>query len=561
MVENKKIIDSKKISKFFGLKSEIYNETAKFLIKQKNLKKIEFEKKYQLWESVFENIYGKEINDSLFLKHSYFASILKILMKVKAEKLEEKDFIELYYLPELKYFFCPDLELDIITQIEILLNNSCFSPQDIFQELYQQFFLVITRHKIGEFYTPSNLVKEMINDVYRVGIKTLDPSCGSGSFLIELIIKILNSDIEKKLKFEAIKNIYGFDINPLATLTAKINILILLIEVYEVKISELPKINIFLVDALFPNQYDKDSVIELSELHNSFDIIIGNPPWLTYKDIINKKYQFKIRTLAETLGIKPPSQYITHIELASIFFYAIPLSYLKVGGNIFFVLTKSVLNGDHCFKFRAFSIFNKIEIWDFPNNNTFNVEYICLKAEFIGENTKIEIFEKYPIKTKIYDNELKIQQITNYSSLEFDEEGAKIILPEEEIKFLDSLSPSDYKSKFFQGATLVPRTLVFFKIEKMDENCLYISSDPEANSRTKNPWRYSFHNIKIEKKFRFKTFLNKDLVPFYIKQYKDVFLPINQEFEMNDNYLRENPRALEFYEKVNKFYQENKKET
>lgn len=320
MVENKKIIDSKKISKFFGLKSEIYNETAKFLIKQKNLKKIEFEKKYQLWKSVFENIYGKEINDSLFLKHSYFASILKILMKVKAEKLEEKDFIELYYLPELKYFFCPDLELDIITQIEILLNNSCFSPQDIFQELYQQFFLVITRHKIGEFYTPSNLVKEMINDVYRVGIKTLDPSCGSGSFLIELIIKILNSDIEKKLKFEAIKNIYGFDINPLATLTAKINILILLIEVYEVKISELPKINIFLVDALFPNQYDKDSVIELSELHNSFDIIIGNPPWLTYKDIINKKYQFKIRTLAETLGIKPPSQYITHIELASIFF-------------------------------------------------------------------------------------------------------------------------------------------------------------------------------------------------------------------------------------------------
>ena len=252
MVENKKIIDSKQISEFFGLNSEIYDETAKFLLIQKNLKKTEVKKKYHLWESVFENIYGKEINYSLFLKHSYYALILTILMKIKTNKLEEKNFGEHYYLPELKFFFCPDLELDIINQIQRLLEQSCFSLQDIFQELYQQFFLIITRHKIGEFYTPSNLVKEMLKYGYKVGLKTLDPSCGSGSFLIELIIKILNSNVKKTLQFEAIENIYGFDINPLATLTAKVNILLLLIEVYKVEMSQLPKINIFLVDIIIP---------------------------------------------------------------------------------------------------------------------------------------------------------------------------------------------------------------------------------------------------------------------------------------------------------------------
>lgn len=561
MVENKKIIDSKQISELFGLGSKIYNEAAKFLKQQGNLKKIEFKKKYHLWESVFKNIYGKEINDSLFLKHSYFASILKTLMIVKARDLKDKTFFEKVNLPELDFFFCPDLERDFNSEIHILIKDSRFSPQDIFQELYQQFFLVITRHKIGEFYTPSNLVKEMIEDVYKVGMKTLDPSCGSGSFLIELIVKILNSNIKQSLKFEAIENIIGFDINPLATLTAKINILLLLIDFYDAEINKFPKINIFLIDALFPNQNEKSIEINLSELANSFDLIIGNPPWLTYKDITNKKYQVKIRTLSETLGIKPPSQYITHIELASVFFYAIPLSYLKVGGNIFFVLTKSVLNGDHCYKFRAFSVFNRIEIWDFPNSNIFNVEHICLKAKFIGNDSKIRISEKYPIKTKIYDNDLKLQTTTNYSSLEFDENGAKIILPEEEIKFLDTLSPSEYKSKFFQGATLVPRSLVFFKTKKIEGNYLYISSDPEATSRIKKKWKYSFQNVKIENKFRFKTFLNKDLIPFYIKQFKDVFLPINQDFELDKNHLRENPRALEFYDKLNLFYQENKKET
>ena len=554
-------INSKQITELFGLGSEIYSETAKFLKKQEQLKKKEFQKKYRLWESVFKNIYGKEIDSELFLKHSYFASILKILIIVKADNLEEKNLIGYYNLPELEFFFCPDLERDFINEVHNLLENTRFSSQDIFQELYQQFFLVITRHKIGEFYTPSNLVKEMINDSYKVGMKTLDPSCGSGSFLIELIVKIINSNIKKSLKCEAIENIFGFDINPLATLTAKINILLLLIEVYEVEISKFPKINIFLIDALFPDQYEENLESNLPKLYNSFDLIIGNPPWLTYKDITNKKYQVKIRTLSGTLGIKPTSQYITHIELASIFFYAIPLSYLKVGGNIFFVLTKSVLNGDHCFKFRAFSVFNKIEIWDFPKSNIFNVEHICLKAEFIGNNPKILISEKYPIKTKIYDSDLKLQQITNYTSLEFNENGARIILPEEELKFLDSLSPSEYKTKFFQGATLVPRTLVFFKINKEDANYLDISSDPEANLRVKKTWRFTFQNVKIENKFRFKAFLNKDLIPFYIKKFKNVFLPINQNFEFDENFLRENPRALEFYDKLNLFYQENKKET
>ncbi len=160
------------------------------------------------------------------------------------------------------------------------------------------------------------------------------------------------------------------------------------------------------------------------------------------------------------------------------------------------------------------------------------------------------------------DTQIRVpQKSTRYSSLEFDENGAKIILPEEEIKFLNNLSQSEYKSKFFQGATLVPRSLVFFKTSKVEGNYLYISTDPEATSRSKKAWKYSFQNVKIETKFKFKTFLNKDLVPFYIKQFKEVFLPINQDFKLEDKHLRENPGALAFYGKLNTFYQENKKET
>ncbi len=564
MVENEKVIDSKKISELFGIGSDSYNEITNFLEKQAKLDELEFQKKYRLWKSIFKRIYGNNIDHSLFLKHSYFALILKLLVvrKLNAQGKESlKKFYQDHNLSELEYFFCPDLKKDVIKQIYILLKDSRFAYHDLFQKLYQQVFFIITRHKLGEFYTPPELAKRMINDFYEMGVKTLDPSCGSGGFLIEIIIKILNSNVKKNVKFDAIENIYGFDINLLATLTAKVNILLLLFDYYNVENDKLPKINIFLIDALFPDQKKENLKISLSELYHSFDIVIGNPPWLTYKDIINKAYQIKIRTLSETLGIKPQSQYITHIELAAVFFYAIPLAFLKIGGSIFFVLTKSILNGDHCYKFRAFSVFNKIEIWDFPNNYFFNIEHICLKAKYIGRSSEIPISEKYPIKTKIYDNSLELQRVTNYSSLDFNEKGAKIILPEQDLNFLNTLSESQYKRKFFQGATLVPRALVFFKIDEENEKYLQISSDPDISSRAKKNWRYSFQNKTIESKFNFKAFLNKDLIPFCIKRFKRVFLPINENFEFDEIFLRNSSKALAFYDELNKFYRENKRET
>jgi hypothetical protein len=256
MVENEKVekvIDSKKISDLFGIGSEIYNEITNFLEKQAKLDELVFQKKYRLWKSIFKRIYGSDIDHSLFLKHSYFALILKLLVarKLFARGKENiKKFYQDHNLRELEFFFCPDLKKDVINQIHILLKDSRFAYQDLFQKLYQQVFFIITRHKLGEFYTPPNLA-------------------------IEIIIKIINSKVKENAKFDAIENIFGFDINLLATLTAKVNILMLLLDYYDAENEKLPKINIFLIDALFPDQNKKNIKLNLSELYQSFDLVIG----------------------------------------------------------------------------------------------------------------------------------------------------------------------------------------------------------------------------------------------------------------------------------------------
>ena len=350
--------------------------------------------------------------------------------------------------------------------------------------------------------------------------------------------------------------------NPLAIVTSKANIILLYLEYFKLKYQEIPMIDLFLCDSLFPEDYENKLHIDFKALYNSFDLIIGNPPWLTYKDLFDKDYQKRIRDLSDRLSIKPSSQYITHIELAAVFFYAIPVKFLKPKGKIFFVMPKSSLNGDHCYEFRAFSIFTKdLEIWDFPENYFFNVNHICLKAEYFGQNSNISISKRYPIKTKIFNYKVELQEETYYSSLKIEDNGAKLILPNNELKMINKPEISVYKKKFFQGATLVPGTLVFFKIRDIKNEYFIIDSDPDIISRAKKKWLYHFQNKEIEQQFRFKTFLNIHLIPFHLKTLKDVFLPVNEQLSFSSEFLQRHPKAQSFYDEINKFYQENKKET
>jgi len=571
MVEAKRDLDHKDITKLFGPRSQIYGDCIQFLKKKAVSRNDAYDQKFAEWKVVFRDIYGT-LEEELFLNHTYFALILKAIVVTKLSVMANLDLDDAYldyrdsnlavfHFFEFETFYWVDLSKKLFRTIYNYLEKVQYSREDLFHDMYQHIFMPLTRHKIGEFYTPFNLVKKMVGDFYEFGAKSLDPSCGSGSFLIEMVRQILSSEKPDTLKFDALNNIYGFDINPLAILTAKINIFLLYLGYFDYGVDPIPEINVFLMDSLFPELSENTMRFNLKQLYSSFDLVIGNPPWLTYKDLHTKAYQKKIRDLSEELQIKPTSQYTTHIELAAVFFYSIPYKFLKKGGKIFFVITKSILNGDHCFKFRAFHPFDGLEIWDFPNYYFFNIDHICLKAEYIGFESTKSAQEKYPINTKIFNDELDLQSETVYSSIKIGEKGAKLILPQKDIKVLEKVSMSDYRKKFYQGATLVPRTLVFFEIKDKNADTYTISSDQDVRSRSKRKWRFEFTDKQIEKRFRFKTFLNKDLIPFYLKRKRYVFLPINGEYEFSEPFLGQYPLAAAFYKEMNAIYQDRKKKT
>ena len=567
-----RIINSEVITKLFGLNSDFYKESMSFL-KNATTSEKNYERNFKKWKKIFNRIYGREISLDLFLKHTYFTLILKSLVVSKimmSENLNFEDFndniidneLNKHKIFDFDFFFWAPFNKELLKKIYDEVKNSSFAKQDIFSQLYQQIFIPGIRHKSGEFFTPSNLVQKMIDHLYYYGARILDPSCGSGIFLVNIILRILNTENSLSSKFKAINNVYGFDINPLAIITAKVSIFIQFLNYFNNEYNNFPSINVILCDSLFPEDSINKLEINFHNAYNSFDLIIGNPPWLTYKDLFDSEYQIKVRELSYNLGIKPSSQYITHIELAAVFFYAIPRNFLKFEGRIFFVMPKSVLNGDHCYKFRAFSLFSKdLEIWDFPKNYFFNVNHICLKAVYIGQKNSISIKEKFPIKAKLFNDKLELQEEIYYSSLKIGDDGTKLILSIEELKTLNPVRKSKYEKKFFQGATLVPRNLVFFQIKERKKGNLIIDSDPDIVSRAKKNWEFFFHGKEIEQIFHFKTFLNIHLIPFHIKTLKNVFLPVDKDLNFDLNFLQRYPKALNFYNEINKFYQENKKKT
>ena len=123
----------------------------------------------------------------------------------------------------------------------------------------------------GAFFTPTYVVEFIIKSISpQANEKCLDPSCGSGAFLVGLV-EYFRKKYNKSVKEIIQKNIYGSDILEYNVRRAKI-----ILSIYGLinnEIIEETDFNIFFQDSL----QVKWSV--------KFDVIVGNPPYVKYQDL------------------------------------------------------------------------------------------------------------------------------------------------------------------------------------------------------------------------------------------------------------------------------------
>lgn len=95
------------------------------------------------------------------------------------------------------------------------------TTRDLFKGIYEQFIPREVRHALGEFYTPDWLAEHGMDLLeWQPSDSLTDPTCGSGTFLLEAIRRRRKADIGATAR-SLLAGIHGIDLNPLAVLAAK----------------------------------------------------------------------------------------------------------------------------------------------------------------------------------------------------------------------------------------------------------------------------------------------------------------------------------------------------
>ena len=208
--------------------------------------------KRRLWQDLLQVALGKDAaaagneSDWLFIRHTYITSLIAVIMQqqllgnvarhaserpdalLKGRILAEQS--DLHGIIEADLFAWPT-EVGESTYLgEIARVAEQFNWKDraaeIAPTLYQNVITQEERKKLGEYYTPRWLAKEITKAVVDdpVNQRVMDPACGSGTFIETAVEHILDhagelTATEKLRKLQ--ENIVGIDIHPVAVQLAK----------------------------------------------------------------------------------------------------------------------------------------------------------------------------------------------------------------------------------------------------------------------------------------------------------------------------------------------------
>jgi len=239
---------------------------------------------------------------------------------------------------------------------------------DLLKPLYEDLFPRALRHQLGEYYTPDWLAEHLLDQLGYSGdpkVRLLDPACGSGTFLLAAIRRILagceegvrgqrpgvrgqGSGIRDqglgvrdqgamahgRLCGKILANVAGFDLNPLAVMTAKANYLIALAEF-------LPQTGEVEIPV-----YLRDSILDSARCSKPFDLVVGNPPWIAW-DNLPEDYRQATKPLWEHYGLFSLSGSEARHggakkDLSMLMLQAAADRYLRDGGRLAMVITQTV---------------------------------------------------------------------------------------------------------------------------------------------------------------------------------------------------------------------------
>ena len=279
-------------------------------------------------------------------------------------------------------------------------EGSTHSP-DSLSRIYETVVPPALRHALGEYYTPGWLAERTLQNAVSASgrqageLRFLDPACGSGVFLIQAL-RLIRADMPQGPPLS--DQVAGFDLHPLAVLTAKANYLAvvarqplpeagLFLPIYRYDALNVPILqeDTLVIDTgcgpvysvplslcrqaveMQPDPEEFLSMLEASRLfaplspagrrllagilldrifaffHQRADIVMGNPPWVNW-EYLSPRYRAGSQHLWGEYGllqVKGPRLGFSKEDVSTLFTCAALDRFLVPGGHLSFILRQA----------------------------------------------------------------------------------------------------------------------------------------------------------------------------------------------------------------------------
>ncbi|MCC6151418.1 MAG: N-6 DNA methylase [Planctomycetes bacterium] len=269
------------------------------------------------WSKYLQYSYGSKVGEGpegarLFLKHTYLAGLAKFMvwaafqpkgspederelvhdvisgeffLRMKVRGSSDRDVFHWVLKPQVEKLVVP-MWLQLLHELKNYKLKDL--KADILKVLYETLVDPSERHDLGEYYTPDWLCRAVVDDIWPEDNEmgdalpgTLDPTCGSGSFLVALIHRAREALSLAKIAvgtraYMIADKIVGFDIHPLAVIVAKANYMLALGDLLQ-QTQRVVFIPVFMADTLIDRKSPDSPVKEMEFEGQGHPVRIGDP--------------------------------------------------------------------------------------------------------------------------------------------------------------------------------------------------------------------------------------------------------------------------------------------
>jgi SAM-dependent methyltransferase len=299
----------------------------------------------------------------------------------------------------------------------------------------------------------------------------------------------------------------------------------------------------------------------LAMSENRVDVIVGNPPWLSYRNM-PAEMQALFRQLSKDRGLWHGAQVATHQDLSALFVARVIQQYLNVGGTFGFVLPNAALDRAYYEGFRSGWYKDPVE----PTAVAFSTPWDLrrLRPHFFPRGSCV-VFGR---RTS-YARRKPIPKTVQWWSGALPANRASWRLVSECITRTESalgggqatVERSPYAARFAQGATIVPRVL--FAVDTVTAGPLGLGGGRQAvrsavSSYEKPPWR-DLQRLDgvVETEFVRSILLGESVIPFRILDAREAVLPIIGDTVVTgvDSRMDHYPGLLEWWQQAERTWE------